>query len=262
MIRLFVQKKRGVAEHAHILQAAHDTPQVDFRDPALPFPFAHQSRKDVVLFPVWLRLLRGQRNVENLVGALRQILENLLPRAPQKDRRQLILIAVEAPVADQAAVFVLRAVVVEEAERGTESAAVDELHHGEQLFQLVFEGGSREHESIAAFQLFDGARRGGGPVSDALRFIQDDEVGRQFVHVAHIFQDQFVAGKVEEFRRGIQFPPPRQQSVDYLRGKSGELFDFRFPLVFYRGRGNYQYSRNTPAAPEQFSGRQGLYRLA
>src|SRR5258708_17609355 len=63
MIRFLVEKKRGVAQHAHVLQATHDTPQVDFRKPALPFPFAHQSGQDVVLFPVRLRLLRCQLNV-------------------------------------------------------------------------------------------------------------------------------------------------------------------------------------------------------
>ena len=134
---------------------------------------------------------------------LRQILENLLARAPQQDRRQLIVNSVEAAVADQVAVLVFRPMLVKEAEGGTEAAAVDELHHGEQLFQLVFERSSREHEGVAAFQLFDGARGGGGPVPDALSFIEDDEVGRQFVHVAHVFEDQFVAGEVEELGRGV-----------------------------------------------------------
>ena len=110
----------------------------------------------------------------------------------------MIVNTVQAAVADQVAVFVLRPVLVKEAESGTEPAAIDELDHGEQLFQLVFERSSGEHEGIAAFQLLDRARRGGGPVADALGFIEDDEVRRQLVHVAHIFEDQFVAGEVEE----------------------------------------------------------------
>src|ERR1700737_782557 len=103
MIRFLVEEERGIAEHPHVLQTAHNAPEVDLREPLLPLPSAHQSRQDVVLFTVWLCLLRGQRNVENLVGALGQVLENLLPGAPQKDRRQLIVNTVKAAVADEAA---------------------------------------------------------------------------------------------------------------------------------------------------------------
>src|ERR1017187_10934953 len=90
---------------------------------------------------------------------------------------------------------------MEEAERRTEAAAVDEFHHRKQLLQFVLERRSAEHESITAFQLFYGASGGGGPVPDALRFIQDDEVGRHLVDVPHVFEDQFVTRKVEELGR-------------------------------------------------------------
>jgi hypothetical protein len=139
MVRLLVEEKRGIAEHPHVLQAAQDPLLVDFGEPACRSHLRIRAGQDVVLFPVWFRLLRRQRNVENLVGAVRQILQNLLPRAPQQDRRQLVVNTVQAAVADQGSVFVLRPVLVEEAERGTEAAAVDELHHGKQLLQLVLE---------------------------------------------------------------------------------------------------------------------------
>src|ERR1019366_6058309 len=58
---------------------------------------------------------------------------------------------------------------MEEAERRTEAAAVDEFHHRKQLLQFVLERRSAEHESITAFQLFYGAGGGGGPVPNALR---------------------------------------------------------------------------------------------
>ena len=110
--------------------------------------------------------------------------------------------------------------------------------------------------------MFDGARGGGGPVADALGFIKDDEVWREFVHVAHVFHNQFVAGEVEELRGGGQFAPPGQQSFDYLSRKSGELFDFRFPLVFYRGGSNHQHLLNAPAAAQQFGSGEGLHGFA
>ena len=170
----------------------------------------------------------------------------------------MIVNPVQTAVADQFAVLVLGPMLVQETERGAQAAAIDELHHGEQLFQLVFERSAREHEGVAAFQLFDGARSGGGPVTDALGFIEDDEVRREFVHVAHVLQDQFVAGEVEELRRGVQFAPPGQQSFDHLRRKSGELFDLRFPLVLYRGGSHHQHPLNAPAAAQHFGSGQGL----
>src|ERR1019366_3432436 len=97
---------------------------------------------------------------------------------------------------------------MEEAERRTEAAAVDEFHHRKQLLQFVLERRSAQHESIAAFQLFYGAGGGGSPVPDALRLIQDDEVGRHLVYLAHVFENQFVTRKVEKLGRGVQFAPP------------------------------------------------------
>ncbi len=172
--------------------------KVDFGEPALPLPFVHQPGQDVALLPVGLRLLRGQGNAENLVGALGQILEDLLARAPQQDRRELFMDAVQAAVADQVAFLVLHAVFVQKAEGRPETAAIDELHYGEEFLQLVFERRAGQHKGIPALQLLDGARRGGSPVPYALRFVEDDQVGRQFVHVTHVFEDQFIAGEVEE----------------------------------------------------------------
>src|SRR5215469_1352824 len=112
MIRLLVEKKRGVAEHAHVLETTENALLVDFREPALSFPFAHQSGEYVILLPVGLRLLRSQGHVQNLVGALGKILQNLLPGAPQEDRRQLFVNSVKPTVADQFAVLVLGPMLV------------------------------------------------------------------------------------------------------------------------------------------------------
>src|ERR1035441_8626622 len=98
MVGLLVEEKRGIAEHAHILQAAQDTFLVDFREPALPFPLTHQSGQNVILFPIWFRPLRGQRDWEYLVRAVRQILQYLSSRTPQQDRRQLFVNAVQTAI--------------------------------------------------------------------------------------------------------------------------------------------------------------------
>ena len=126
---------------------------------------------------------------------------------------------VQAAITEQVALLVLHAVLVQEAEGGTQPAPVDELHHGKELFQLVLEGRAGKDEGVAALQLFDRARGGGGPVADALRFVEDDQVRPQLVHVPHIFEDQFIAGEVEERGRSVERPAPGQQPVDDLRRK-------------------------------------------
>ena len=89
MMGLLVEEKCRVAEHAHVLDAAQDALLVDLREPALAFPFAHERGQNIALLAIRLGLLRGQRNAEDLVGALGQILQYLRARAPQQDRRQL-----------------------------------------------------------------------------------------------------------------------------------------------------------------------------
>ena len=137
MVGLLVEEKRGIAEHAHVLQAAQDSFLVDLGEPALPFPFTHQGGQNIVLFPIWFRLLWSQRHVKNLVRAVRQVLQHLAPRTTQQDRRQLLVNLVEPAITDQGSFFILRAVLMEEAKRRTEAAAVDEFHHRKQLLQFV-----------------------------------------------------------------------------------------------------------------------------
>ena len=105
---------------------------------------------------------------------------------------------IQAAIAGQAAVFVHHAVLVHEAERRAQPAAIDELDNGKQLFQFVFERRAGKHQGVAALQLFDGAGGGGGPVADALRLVEDDQVRTQLLHVSDVFEHEFVAGEGEE----------------------------------------------------------------
>ena len=106
--------------------------------------------------------------------------------------------AIQAAIAEEVSLFVLHAVFLEEPEGGTQAAPVDELHHREELFQFVFERGPGEHESVAALQLLDGAGRGRDPIADALGLVENNQVGLQFVNVTHVFENEFIAGEVEE----------------------------------------------------------------
>ena len=87
---------------------------------------------------------------------------------------------------------------VQEAECRPQAASIDELHHGKEFLQFVLDGRAGEDEGITALQLFDRSRRCGCSVADALRFVKDDQVRPQLMHVPHIFEDQFIAGESEE----------------------------------------------------------------
>jgi hypothetical protein len=75
---------------------------------------------------VEIELLFRRGDADDLGGARRQLLEDRVPGAAQKDRRQTLADLVEAAVADHLAALVDRAVALEEAERGAEAALVDD----------------------------------------------------------------------------------------------------------------------------------------
>lgn len=84
----------------------------------MPFPLTHQTGQDVILFPIRLGLLGSSSYVQDLVGTLGQIFENLLAGTSQKDGRHLIVNPVQSAVAGQFAILVLGPMLVQETERG------------------------------------------------------------------------------------------------------------------------------------------------
>ena len=57
MVRLLVEKKCRVAQHAHVLNAAQDALLIDLGQPALSFPLPHERGQDVALLVIRLSLL-------------------------------------------------------------------------------------------------------------------------------------------------------------------------------------------------------------
>src|ERR1022692_1967480 len=145
MVCPLVEKKSGITEHAHVLNAAEDALLIDLRQPALPLPLAHDRGKDIALLEIRLPLLRGQGHVEDLIGPLGELLENFLASAPKQDRGQLVANPVQSAVSEQMAFVVFHAVFVQEAEGRPQSAAIDKLDNGEEFLQLVFERRAREY---------------------------------------------------------------------------------------------------------------------
>ena len=151
--------------------------------------------------------------------------------------------------------------LVYEAERRAQPAAIDELHNRKQLLKFVFEWRAGKHQGVAAFQLFNRARCRSGPVSDSLRLVEDDQVRTQFLHVSDVFENQLVVGESEKLRGGIHRAALRQQTFDDLHRAIGEFLDLRLPLVFHRGRRNHQHSLDSPPLTQKFGRGQCLNRF-
>ena len=120
---------------------------------------------------------------------------------------------IQAAIAGQMALVVQHTVLVHEAERRAEPAAVDELHDGKQLLQFVFQRRAGQHQGVAALQLLDGARGRGGPVADSLCLVENDQVRTQFLHVSDVFEHEFVVGESEKLRGRIHLAPLRQADL-------------------------------------------------
>jgi hypothetical protein len=67
-------------------------------------------------------------------------------------------------------------VAVEEAEGGAQASVINELGHGVQFVQTVFQWRAGKHEGKGGAQALHNTRRLGLPVLDPLPFIQDDQV--------------------------------------------------------------------------------------
>ena len=216
VIRFLVEQERRVAEHPHVLDAAHDAARVDLGEPTLAFPFAHQSGQDVVLLLVWLRLFGRERHPEDLVRALGQLLEHIGSSASQQDRFQPLVDQVQAAVSLQLALVVRFDMVLQEAEGRTKQAPVHELDDRVQFLELVLQGRAGQHKRVAALELLDRARRASLPVADALRLVENDQVRPQRLDLLQIVQHEFVVDQVEELGLFIEPVPATPLAIDDL----------------------------------------------
>ena len=118
------------------------------------------------------------------------------------------------------------------------------------------------YESVAALELLDRTGGGRGPVADALRLVENDQVGAEPLNLLQVLQDQLVVDQVEEGRAGVEFLAPRFEAVDDLGGEVAESFNLGLPLVLDRSRRDDNDSLDASAAAEQLGGRDGLDGLA
>ncbi len=68
-----------------------------------------------------------------------------------------------------------------EAEEWSEDRWVEEFDNGVEFVDAVFDGGACEDEGVSGVETFDGASGFGGPIFDALGFVENDDVGLESV---------------------------------------------------------------------------------
>ena len=162
------------------------------RSTSVRYFFASSRASVVLLLGVGPALGVGHLDEDGVVGARRQLADSTSARV----RRSRIgasfsRMRVEVAVAEQLALVVEDAVVVQELEGGAEPAVIDELHDAVQLLELVLQRRAGQHDGVAAAQLLDGPRRLRLPVLDALGLVQDDQVRLPGVELVQVAQQPF-----------------------------------------------------------------------
>ena len=151
------------------------------------------------MFSVVIRPLPiGHRHEDIVVDALGQLVENLGLVAANQDRLQRLAQSVEVLVADDLADLVADLMFVQQAKRRAEAEAIDKLHDRDQLFEAILERRPGKDDGVWRGDALDAAGGAGGPVLDALRFIEDDEVGPPRPDQVEVAVDGVVVGDLEE----------------------------------------------------------------
>ena len=183
-------------------------------------------------------LLLGHRHEQGVVDALGQLVEHFGLASANHDRRQRRADPIEIAVADDPARLVAPLVFVQQAPGGAEPVLVDELDDGNQLFEPVLKRRAGEHDGVRAGDAPERARRDGVPVLDALRLVDDHDVGRPVVDQIEVARKRFVVrdlGPAALLRNiGVLLLARRAQTVDHLRLACAEAGDLALPLVLER----------------------------
>ena len=189
-----------------------------------------------------LDLFRRHRNEEILVEAFGQLLQHFLFLPPNEYRRKRFSNAVKIAVAHYPAGLVEHLVLMQKAKRRPESMRVDELHDGNQFFEAVFKRRAGEYDRIGRADLFNATRGPRVPILDALRLVQNHQIGRPRLNEIKITMHRIVVHDLEEARDRELLRAARPQAADHAHAALDEAGNLAFPLVFERGRTNHQHA--------------------
>ena len=258
VIGFVIKQKGAVARHAHVLQGTVQAALVGVREVARLAPALNDARDDAAILIVVHALLWRQRHKDAVVHALRQLRQNLGLASAQHNGGQRLADAVQCAVANHAAGFVARLVLVKQAPGGAKPVLVHKLHDGNQLFEPVFQRRAGQHYAIGADDALQGARGDGVPVLDALRLVGNYQVGRPVGDQVSVARQRLVVGDLAEGLFAVLLLTPCAQTADHLHIAFGKALELVLPLVFERGRTDHQHAAHAKVLREQLGSSDGL----
>src|SRR6185437_14190081 len=242
LIAAVIDEIAVVARHAHALHGDHQPSLVRLRQKTIAPPFLDDARDNLQILRVVLALKFRHRHENVRVDAFGQLIEYLVLVPPHQNRLQRLADLVEVAITDDLAVRVTHLMIVQQAEGGAETEAIDELHDGDEFLQAVLQRRAGQDERIRSRDLLDAAGRACDPVLDALRLVENDQIRRPRLYEIEIAMYRIVIGDFEERLGGeMNFTASAQATHDFDAAVT-EAFNLALPLMFERGRTDDQYA--------------------
>ncbi|HEX7679164.1 MAG TPA: hypothetical protein VF713_13625 [Thermoanaerobaculia bacterium] len=198
VVALLVQEVSAVARHAHALQRDHHAPLIGLGQMPVLAPLHRDARDDLAVLLMMFALLRCHGDEELLLEPFRKLRQDFLLAPPHHDGRERGRHPIEIAVAGHPSVLVFRLVRVEETVRGSKPERIDEVDDRHQLLEPVLERRAGENDGVIGGDSLDrsgGARR---PVLDALRLVEDHQIGSPAADAIEIGVNGVVVRDLEE----------------------------------------------------------------
>ena len=150
-----------------------------------------------------------------------------------------------------------------ETEQRPEPGRVEEIDDRPQLVDPVLDRRAGQHECVAAVQPLYRLRGLGAPVLDALRFIENDDVGSQpRIYVQSVADHLLVVDDGEERGPLVRGEPHAPSAINDLQVEVGEPANLLFPLGLERGRRDDERADRAADPPQKCARCDRLDRLA
>ena len=257
-----IEDRRRVADHAHAgeqhLQA------VEFlRRQRPPLRLREEAGGRLAVVRVAQRLLLDHRHEIGLHRAAREFGLDVGLAAAEHHRLQAAAQFAEVLVVDRAAPLVEFVEVAVETEQRPDQFWVEVLDDRIELVDAVLDRRAGQHEGIGRAQRFDPPRGLDLPVLDALRLVEHDHVGMQYlVDVPRVAEHLLVVHDGEECGLAVGGKARRPGPEHGARRAVGEARDLLLPFRLERGRAHHQHTLDALAAGQELAGGDRLDGLA
>ena len=145
---------------------------------------------------------------------------------------------------------------------GPKTVLVDKPENGDQLLQLIFQRRAGEHHGVGTVDAFQRAGSDGVPVLDPLRLVDDDQFRRPGGDQIEVRLELSVIGDLAEVIDCIILLALDTPAGNDAGVTAGKTRNFTLPLVLERCWADHQYFRYAEIPGQDFSGSNGLDRLA